>query len=61
MPDNFTWESLNNLTSEMPRIGVVDHDFVAHLDLRFIKQLREKPTDGLEHHQKGIAHGNQTR
>lgn len=61
MSDKYTWESLNNLTSEMQRIGVVNHDFVARFDPRFIEQLREKPTDGLEYYQKGNKHGDQTR
>ena len=61
MPDKYTWESLNNLTSEMQRIGVVNHDFVARFDPHFIEQLREKPIDGLEYYQKGNKHGDQTR
>lgn len=61
MPDKYTWESLNNLTSEMQRIGVVNHDFVARFDPRFIEQLKEKPIDGLEYYQKGNTHGDQTR
>ena len=61
MPNKYTWESLNNLTSEMQRIGVVNHDFVARFDPSFIEQLREKPIDGLEYYQKGNKHGNQTR
>lgn len=61
MPDKYEWESLNNLTSEMQRIGVVDHDFVARFDPRFLEQLQEKPTDGLEYYQKGNKHGDQTR
>lgn len=61
MPDKYTWESLNNWTSEMQRIGVVNHDFVARFDPRFIEQLQEKPIDGLENYEKGNKHGNQTR
>lgn len=61
MPDKYTWESLNNWTSEMQRIGVVNHDFVARFDPRFIEQLQEKPIDGLENYWKGTKHGSQTR
>lgn len=45
----------------MQRIGVVNHDFVARFDTRFIEQLQEKPIDGLENYQKGNKHGDQTR
>ena len=42
--------------TDMQRIGVVDHDF----DPKFIEKLLEKPVDGLEYHQKGNTHGDQT-
>lgn len=59
-----TDEGVNTLdvwTSEMQRIGMVDHDPVARFDSRFIEKVLEGPTDGLEHHQKGTTNGNQTR
>lgn len=48
-------------TSEMQRIGVVDRDLIARFDQRFIEKFLEEPANGLENHQKGITHGDQTR
>lgn len=48
-------------TSEMQRIVVVDHDFVARFNPNFIEKVLEKPIYGLKHHQKGNTHGDQTR
>lgn len=47
-------------TSEMQKIGMIDHDFVARFDPKFIEKVLEKPVDGLEDHQKGNTHGDQT-
>lgn len=35
-------------TSEMQRIGMVDHDFVARFDPKFIEKVLEKPANGLD-------------
>ena len=34
--------------SEMQRIGMVDHAFVARLDPKYIEKVLEKPVDGLD-------------
>ena len=53
--------TLDVWTSEMQRIGAVDHDFVARFDPKIIEKILEKPVDGLKYHQKGNTHGDQTR
>ena len=54
-------ETLDVWGSEMQCIGLVGHDLIARFDQRFIEKLLKEPADGLEHHQKGNTHGNQTR
>lgn len=35
-------------TSGMQKIGMVDHDFVARFDPKFIEKVLEKPENGLD-------------
>lgn len=39
-------DTVNVWTSGMQRIGMVDHDFVARFDPKFIENVLEKPENG---------------
>ena len=61
MTDNDAYRMGEYLTAEKQRIGMINHDLVAHFDHGVIEKILKQPKNRLKHHQKGKDYGNQTR